>query len=115
MAAADEFADFAAELAGAEGVGHADCVAFGAVPILGLVEALDEPGHKNAEPDLGWSAVAKGGVEVIDLPGTHNQFIEQPDRIAVRSLPTRRTVAKRHLPVFAVGGQIIDTLFKLGQ
>jgi amino acid adenylation domain-containing protein len=44
-----------------------------------LFRALDEAGHRDAPPDLCWGAVVSGGVEVIPLPGTHAEFIEQPE------------------------------------
>ncbi len=46
--------------------------------VVTLFRALDEPDHKHAPPDLTWGHVALGGVEIIELPGTHAEFIEEP-------------------------------------
>jgi amino acid adenylation domain-containing protein len=47
--------------------------------VITLFRALDEHDQRHLSADLGWSAVGKGGVEIISLPGTHREFIEQPD------------------------------------
>jgi amino acid adenylation domain-containing protein len=44
-----------------------------------LFRALDEPGSDDRALDLGWRQVATGGVDIISLPGTHRDFIEQPE------------------------------------
>jgi aspartate racemase len=44
-----------------------------------LFRAVDEPGGPNEDLDLGWSQVCRGGVEIIELPGYHRDFIEQPE------------------------------------
>jgi thioesterase domain-containing protein len=36
-----------------------------------LFRALDQPPEYEGEADLGWAAVAHGGIEVHDLPGNH--------------------------------------------
>jgi amino acid adenylation domain-containing protein len=36
-----------------------------------LFRASDQPPEYEAEPDLGWSAVAQGGIEVHNVPGNH--------------------------------------------
>jgi thioesterase domain-containing protein/acyl carrier protein len=46
--------------------------------VITLFRALDEHDHRHLPADLGWNSVASG-VEVISLPGTHREFIEQPD------------------------------------
>ena len=47
--------------------------------LVTLFRALDEKDQRHLSADLGWGSVAKGGVEIISLPGTHREFIEQPD------------------------------------
>jgi thioesterase domain-containing protein/acyl carrier protein len=44
-----------------------------------LFRAVDEPGSDHRALDLGWRQVAMGGVDIISLPGTHHDFIEQPE------------------------------------
>ena len=44
---------------------------------LALFRAKDEARHDGFDRDLGWAEVA-AAVEVIELPGTHGEFIEQP-------------------------------------
>jgi amino acid adenylation domain-containing protein len=43
-----------------------------------LFRAVDEPGDMGGDADLGWDRVASG-VQIIEMPGTHFDFIEQPE------------------------------------
>jgi thioesterase domain-containing protein len=45
---------------------------------LTLFRAAGQPYELNKSRDLGWNAVAKGGLHIIDIPGTHDTLIEQP-------------------------------------
>ena len=44
-----------------------------------LFRAVDEVEHAGADGALGWRGVTSGRLEIIELPGTHREFIEQPD------------------------------------
>jgi len=43
-----------------------------------LFRAAMHPDEMNASRTLGWERVASGRIEVIDLPGSHDDLIEQP-------------------------------------
>jgi thioesterase domain-containing protein len=43
-----------------------------------LFRASEQPDALAGGPTLGWDSVAKAGIRVIDLPGTHDTLIEQP-------------------------------------
>ena len=43
-----------------------------------LFRALVQPDGVYQEPMLGWSSIARGPFEVVNIPGTHNNLIEQP-------------------------------------
>ncbi|HJU27016.1 MAG TPA: hypothetical protein VJ722_10095, partial [Rhodanobacteraceae bacterium] len=43
-----------------------------------LFRAAEHPGEMKATRTLGWEVVVAGNIEVIDLPGSHNDLIEQP-------------------------------------
>jgi aspartate racemase len=43
-----------------------------------LFRAVDEPGDAGGDADLGWGQVAQA-VQIIEMPGTHFDFIEQPE------------------------------------
>jgi thioesterase domain-containing protein len=44
-----------------------------------LFRACEQPEAFADMHTLGWETVALGGVNVIDLPGTHETLIEQPE------------------------------------
>ena len=44
-----------------------------------LFRAAEQPDQLAGGPTLGWYSVAKAGMRVIDLPGTHDTLIEQPE------------------------------------
>jgi len=44
-----------------------------------LFRAREQPERLRDSWALGWEALALGGVRVVDLPGTHDTLIEQPD------------------------------------
>ena len=44
---------------------------------LTLFRAAEQPRQLAGAPTLGWDSVAKAGMQVIDLPGTHDTLIEQ--------------------------------------
>jgi thioesterase domain-containing protein len=43
-----------------------------------LFRALVQPDGVYQEPMLGWSSIARGPFEVVNIPGAHNNLIEQP-------------------------------------
>ncbi|HEX4481396.1 MAG TPA: amino acid adenylation domain-containing protein [Rudaea sp.] len=45
---------------------------------LTLFRAVEQPYELNKSRDLGWNAVAQGGLHIVDIPGTHDTLIEQP-------------------------------------
>ncbi len=47
-----------------------------------LFRASEHPGEMKATRTLGWEVVVAGNIEVIDLPGSHNDLIEQPALVA---------------------------------
>jgi thioesterase domain-containing protein len=44
-----------------------------------LFRASEQPDELAGGPTLGWDSVAKAGIRVVDLPGTHDTLIEQPE------------------------------------
>jgi thioesterase domain-containing protein len=46
--------------------------------MLTLFRAEVQPYELVKSRDLGWNSVASGGIEIIDIPGTHDTLIEQP-------------------------------------
>jgi thioesterase domain-containing protein len=45
---------------------------------LTLFRAAEQPYELNTSRNLGWDAVAQGGIQIVDIPGTHDTLIEQP-------------------------------------
>jgi thioesterase domain-containing protein len=43
-----------------------------------LFRALNGNGFANNGPHYGWNDLAAGGVEVHDVPGTHNSMVQEP-------------------------------------
>jgi thioesterase domain-containing protein len=43
-----------------------------------LFRAFEQPYELRSSRDLGWSTVAQGGIQIVDIPGTHDTMIEQP-------------------------------------
>ncbi|HET7845418.1 MAG TPA: hypothetical protein VFL14_14775, partial [Xanthomonadales bacterium] len=57
------------------------CYRYEARPYRGaitLFRAEMQPDYAGSDETLGWNVVAQGGVEVIGLPGRHDDFIAQP-------------------------------------
>ena len=46
--------------------------------MLTLFRAQVQPYELLKSRDLGWNSVANGGIEILDIPGTHDTLIEQP-------------------------------------
>jgi amino acid adenylation domain-containing protein len=46
--------------------------------MLTLFRAEVQPYELLKSRDLGWNSVADGGIEILDIPGTHDTLIEQP-------------------------------------
>jgi thioesterase domain-containing protein len=46
--------------------------------LLTLFRAEVQPYELVKSRDLGWNSVAAGGIEIVDIPGTHDTLIEQP-------------------------------------
>jgi amino acid adenylation domain-containing protein len=46
--------------------------------LITLIRAEVQPYELNKSRDLGWNSVAQGGIEIVDIPGTHDTLIEQP-------------------------------------
>jgi len=44
-----------------------------------LFRAIDEIDHHGADRALGWHTVTRDNLRIVELPGTHREFIEQPD------------------------------------
>jgi thioesterase domain-containing protein len=43
-----------------------------------LFRAMEQPGDRSHERDLGWGPLAAGGVDVYDVPGDHLSMIHEP-------------------------------------
>ncbi len=54
-----------------------------------LLRARAQALSRLSEPDLGWSKLAFGGVEVLTVPGSHNSILSEPNvRVLARRLGT---------------------------
>lgn len=54
-----------------------------------VLHAVERPWHSvflDLKDDFGWSAVASGGVKVIDIPGTHNKMLDDQSNAIVEAL-----------------------------
>jgi thioesterase domain-containing protein len=59
--------------------------------MLTLFRAEVQPYELLKSRDLGWNAVADGGIEILDIPGTHDTLIEQPQLlVALRDVLAAR-------------------------
>jgi thioesterase domain-containing protein len=59
--------------------------------LITLIRAEVQPYELNKSRDLGWNSVAQGGIEIVDIPGTHDTLIEQPMLLtALRNLLAAR-------------------------
>jgi len=45
---------------------------------LTLFRAIEKPAAGRADPALGWGPLAAGGVEVVEVPGTHDTILDEP-------------------------------------
>ncbi len=64
-------------------------------------------GHVDSSPDpsLGWEPLALGGLEIFDVPGSHNVLMEKP---YVQTLAKRlRACLDREAPVLAVSDRLL--------
>jgi thioesterase domain-containing protein len=43
-----------------------------------LFRALEQPRGVYQEPTMGWSGIARGGLQLVNIPANHNNIIEQP-------------------------------------
>jgi hypothetical protein len=43
-----------------------------------LFKAAEEEAEFGPDPELGWGGVARGGVEVFEVPGDHISILDQP-------------------------------------
>jgi thioesterase domain-containing protein len=59
-----------------------------------LFRASEQPERLAGGPTLGWDSVATAGIRVIDLPGTHETLIEQPE--LAPALRDALALAQRH-------------------
>jgi amino acid adenylation domain-containing protein len=63
--------------------------------LLTLFRAEVQPYELVKSRDLGWNSVAAGGIEIVDIPGTHDTLIEQPALLtALRDVLAARAKAK---------------------
>jgi thioesterase domain-containing protein len=63
--------------------------------LLTLFRAEIQPYELVKSRDIGWNSVAGGGIEIIDIPGTHDTLIEQPALLtALRDVLAVRTKDK---------------------
>ncbi len=64
-----------------------------------LFRAAEHPEEMNATRTLGWERVASGKIEVIDLPGSHGDLIEQPFLVeALRDALARARTQSPEMP-----------------
>jgi oxalate---CoA ligase len=48
-----------------------------------VFRAAEQPHDPSLPPDLGWGALAQGGVEVVEVPGDHLSMIHAPHVLAL--------------------------------
>ena len=67
--------------------------------LVTLFRALQQPEALADSRALGWEAIALGGITVVDVPGTHDTLIEQPELASElrRALQTAREVEQQGL------------------
>ena len=61
-------------------------VAYKPRPYAGTIticRALVQPIDFEAQPDLGWSTVAQGGVDIYDVPGSHTSFFWDDNAVQI--------------------------------